>query len=181
MAAMEKAASYSFQRLRRAPEDEYPLAEVSLGLLVHVKAHAPMPESALARLALRELRRLVGEAEVRHLKLAAKGERSEPEKTPAAAQQEPSVSPADLAGLDKRIVNTAYRILDFVAQRGGKALATELVEEVSAPTLARFLDPATPAGQAVAPWFLVEKHGRTRSITLTAEGRRIAQARKPET
>ena len=39
-----------------------------MGLLLHVKSHVPMPEPALARLALRELRRLIGEAEVRHLK-----------------------------------------------------------------------------------------------------------------
>lgn len=68
MVPLEKEASYGVQRLRKAPEDEYPLAEVSLGILLHVKTHAPMPEKALARLALRELRRMAGEVEVRNLK-----------------------------------------------------------------------------------------------------------------
>jgi len=69
MTPMETEASFSLQRRREAPRDEYPLAEVSLGLLLHVKSHVPMPEAALSRLALREMRRLVGEAEARHLKI----------------------------------------------------------------------------------------------------------------
>jgi len=52
-----------------ARRHEYPLAGVSLGLVMQVTTHAPVPDSALARLALREIRRLVGEAEARHLEV----------------------------------------------------------------------------------------------------------------
>lgn len=183
---MNVEASYSLQRTRKAPEDEYPLAEVSLGLLLHVKSHAPMPPSAMARLALRELRRMAGEVEVRNLKPAG-GKANQAEAEPVVEVQislkekaPPVGAPADFSGLDKRIVNTAFRILDLVAKEdaaGGEALVSDLTHEVSAPTVARFLDATTPPGQAVAGWFRIEKRGRTKAIFLTQEGRRLAHTR----
>src|ERR1051326_7421886 len=103
--------------MRKAPEDEYPLGEVSLGLLLHVKTLTPMPQAAMARLALRELRRMTGEIEVRHLKATSKPTDStaKDDATPianGAHRKSPRGNAVDLAGLDKRIVKTAYRILD---------------------------------------------------------------------
>ncbi|MEA3189803.1 MAG: hypothetical protein QOD77_385 [Thermoplasmata archaeon] len=82
-------------------------------------------------------------------------------------------------GLDLRIVKSAHRIIQEVAEKGvtGRVvLASELVGSIglSAPTIGRLLREGEPANDYLKQFVMVTPTGRTKALDLTPAGRLLA-------
>lgn len=82
-------------------------------------------------------------------------------------------------GLDLRIIKSAHRMIQEIAERGvsGRVvLASELVGSIglSPPTIGKLLRDGEPAGEYLRQYVLVTPNGRTKALDLTPAGRLLA-------
>jgi hypothetical protein len=182
---LEWAASmflYELNRKEAKGEGDFPLQGLVLKAAVSLDfGVVEVPPKARRRLAAQALRDLAATLDEEELVAAnAPGHvlQTEPAELPDLSTRHANgwVQPA---GLDLRIVKSAHRIIQEVAEKGvsGRVvLASELVGSVglSAPTIGRLLRDGEPANDYLKQFIVVNPSGRTKALDLTPAGRLLA-------
>lgn len=172
---------YELNRKEAKGEADFPLQAVQLKVAVSLDFGAnEVPPKARRRLAAQVLRDLAVSLDEEELVAAnAPGHilQTEPTELPdVGARRDGWVQPA---GLDLRIVKSAHRIIQEVAEKGvsGRVvLAAELAGTVglSAPTIGRLLRDGETANDYLKQYVIVNPNGRTKALDLTPAGRLLA-------
>ncbi len=159
---------------------DHPLQGLQARLVLQLDLVGDVPPAAARRIALREIRRLLSEADEDEFLTAAANDADLHSSTvaPGADGKARSgwVQPADL---DLRVVKSAHRLVLEVAKRaesGRAVLASELIGAagLSAPTIGRLLREGEPGNDYIRPFLRLTPQGRTKAIDLTSEGRILA-------
>lgn len=173
---------YELNRKETKGEADYPLvsAQIKVAVSLDFGAHE-VPPKARRRMAAQVLREMASGLDEEELVAAnAPGHilQTEPTELPDVSARHANgwVQPA---GLDLRIVKSAHRIIQEVAEKGvsGRVvLASELVGSVglSAPTIGRLLRDGEPANDYLKQYVVAIASGRTKALDLTASGRLLA-------
>jgi hypothetical protein len=172
---------YELTRKETKGEADFPLvgAQVKVAVSLDFAAHE-VPPKARRRIAAQILRDLASSLDEEELVAAnAPGHilQTEPTDLPDVSNRANGwVQPA---GLDLRIVKSAHRIIQEVAEKGvsGRVvLASELVGTVglSAPTIGRLLRDGEPANDYLKQYIIANASGRTKALDLTPAGRLLA-------
>ncbi len=165
----------SLDRAAKASDADYPLARYTLQVRLGMEfGDLEVPPAAQRRIAMDLLRRLIEESTADELVLYTDLDQAPPTKSPLAtgAWEKPPE-------LDLRVVKSAHKIVERVAEKGigGRAvMASELIAggDLSAPTVGRLLKEGEPGSGYLARFVRATPHGRTKALDLTEEGRILA-------
>ena len=173
---------YELNRKENLGEANFPLQgyqmKVSLSLDL---GEVDVPATARRRIAADILRELADTLDEEEL---------QPANAPGYTVQTETPSASELAlrrtdgwmqppGLDLRIIKSAHRMIQEVAERGvsGRVvLASELVGSIglSPPTIGKLLREGEPASDYLRQYVLITPSGRTKALDLTPAGRLLA-------
>ncbi len=173
---------YELNRKETKGEADFPLlgAQLKAAVSLDFGGHEVPPKARrrLAAQVLRELAQSLDEDELVAANAPGHILQTEPTELPDVSNRHTDgwVQPA---GLDLRIVKSAHRIVQEVAEKGVSGrivLASELVGSIglSAPTIGRLLREGEPANDYLRQYIIANASGRTKALDLTPAGRLLA-------